>query len=108
MYLKIKLAGENGSWRLFEIDEVEWNTTWGTLTDETLDKMDTIESLKFRPYVDKRCGVHFISMLIRKRGADTDVQLYCNTQAYVLNDNGETLETLVRKFPKEHKQLNTN
>lgn len=101
MYLKIKMAGENGSWRLFEIEEIEWDTTWGTLTDDTLEMMDTVESRRARPYVDKQCGRHFISMLVRKKGADDDIQMYCNTQAYVLNDNGETLETLVRRFPKQ-------
>lgn len=101
MYLKIKMAGENGSWRLFEVDEVEWNTTWGTLSDETVSKMNDAESLKFRPYVDVRCGRLFRSMLVRKKSKDEDIQMYCNTQAYVLNDKGETLETIVRRFPKD-------
>lgn len=100
MYLKIKVAGDNGSWRLFEVDEVEWDTTWGELSDEILSKMDTKPSRKARPYIDGRCGRYFSSLLIRKSGADEDMQIYCNTQAYLLNDNGETLETIVRRFPK--------
>lgn len=108
MYLKMKAAGDNGRWKLIEIEEVEWDTTWGELSDSILEMMDSKQPDEARPFIDKRCGIHFISMLVRKKGADSDFEIYCNTQAYVLNDKGETLETLVRRFPKEKQQLNTN
>lgn len=87
MYIKLK-KHEGGSWRVIEIDECEWDTTRQSIKAGDLPHSS-------RPFMSPDYPPEFMNIYIRRKGEDHDTHIYCNTQAYLLNDNGETIEKLI-------------
>jgi len=103
MYLKVKIPGSNGKWRLFEVDEIEWNTTRREIQNWPV-SFDN--DPKCKCYLSSNLSNFYVEIWVRKCGDNEDIKIYCNTQAYILNDNGETIETIIRQFRTVNEKLN--
>lgn len=99
MYLKIK-GTEGGTWHFLHIEELEYNTTRKKCSTELLNPEAYTSLIEGREFIDQKCDQYFIKIIAKKINETKKIQISCNTQAYLLNEKGETIETLIRNFPK--------
>jgi len=94
MYLKFKTSPESNGWRLYEADDIQWHYFTAEELAANLKEAEILAEVNYEDFTGDETPEGVVVMVTFNSRDGKPNEIYTVNEAFILNDNGKTLERI--------------